>query len=378
MFTINIPKNGEIYPKIIDISHLITVSYLKYHLLILNQLTSLKLLVMKNEPSSIDCIDKKYKKISLSIAFLLVVSAITFIIIQFNITGKTSEILFISLTLFESLFILFAGLLMIGYIRNKGTDLYTSFDYFKEPIDPKLEINKLVCIFQHYRKYWALILIWALSMGLLPSLKKYWHGYFSLNIFFGIFLFFTNIITSYFVILIILFFIRVRNLWTLVKVELWNRENPAAKFIFSVSKRIALIGAIYMTSSLTAWNTSQTITPFGSEIILFFIFSILLLVSSIIIPLLPFINSIISLKNKALCEIDSKIQSEYLILVDSYDKKGPSVEFDKMNELVEMRKKIEAIHSFPFQLNTIFTSLSIVTISLIPKIIEIVLTNLIS
>jgi len=199
----------------------------------------------------------------------------------------------------------------------------------------------------------------------------------SLSILFGIFLFFTNIITSYFVILLILFFIHTKKLWALIKVELWNRENPAAKFIFSASKWTALIAIVYMTSSLTAWNTSEKITPFGNEIILFFIFSFVLLMASIVIPILPFIRKINKLKNDALCEIDCKIQTEYSELLNNFKKDGDKLKFEKMNGLIEMRKKIEYIHIYPFQLKTITAAISIILISLIPKIVEIVLTALI-
>jgi hypothetical protein len=331
---------------------------------------------MKNDQTSVTCIDKNYRKLAFVVATLLVISAIIYLVMQFKLTGKISDILFVSLTLFESLFILFAGSMMIQYIKNKGMNLYTSFDYFKEPVNPEIEINKLVCIFQHYNKFWIFVLIWAICMGALPYFQNYWVNYSSLNIFFGIFLFFTNVITSYFVILLILLFVRIRKLWILIKVELWNRENPAAKFIFSISKRVAIIGSIYMTSSLTAWNTSEKITPFGNEILIFFAFSVALLLASIIIPLLPFINTIINLKNNALCDIDYKIQKEYSVLLDNFNKDGRKVEFIKMNELVEMRKKIESIQTFPFQLRTISAAISIIIISLIPKILELILTNL--
>ena len=333
---------------------------------------------MKNNTNSVEFTMKSYKKLSIISATLLIISAVVYLVSQFRITGKICDVLFISLTLFESLFILFSGSLMIQYIQSKGPTFYTSFDYFIDKEKPKEEINKLLFIFQHYDKTWILILVWSICMGILPYFKGYWSNNDFLGILLGIFLFFTNIITSYFVILLILFFIHTKKLWSLINIELWNRENPAAKFIFSLSKWTAIIGAVYMTSSLTAWNTSVKITSFGNEIILFLIFSVVLLIASIIIPLLPFIRKISDLKNKALGEIDGNIQTEYSAIIEEFNHHGKQVKFEKMNGLIEMRKRIESIQIFPFQLKTIFTSISIILISLIPKLIEIILVALFS
>jgi hypothetical protein len=328
---------------------------------------------MEQCPKSITLTKKNYRILSVIVSILLVISAVVYLLLQFKSESKISDVLFVSLTLFESLFVLYAGTFMIKYLESKGLSFYTSLNFFTDPEEPKIEINKLICIFNHYSKTWYLLLIWAICMGVLPYFQNYWENNLTLSISFGVFLFFTNIITSYFVVLLIFFFIRTKKMWSLIKVELWNRENPAAKFIFSVSKWTAIIAAVYMTSSLTAWNTSEKIEPFGNEIILFLAFSIVLLISSIIVPILPFIRKIRELKNIALTEVDSNIQSEYSELLAKFKTNKETTDFERMNGLVEMRKKIDSIQIFPFQLKTISAAISIIVISLIPKIIESVL-----
>lgn len=331
---------------------------------------------MEQCPKSILITRKNYRYLSIIASSLLVISSIVYLLLQFKNQSKISDVLFVSLTLFESLFVVYAGTFMIKYLESKGLSFYTSLNFFNDLEEPKNEINKLICIFSHYSKTWYIILLWAISMGILPYFQNYWEDNLILNISFGIFLFFTNIITSYFVILLIFFFIRTKKMWSLIKVELWNRENPAAKFVFSVSQWTALIATVYMTSSLTAWNTSEKVTPFGNEIVLFLLFSIALLISIIVVPILPFIKKIRELKNDALSEIDGNIQSEYSELLTKFKNEKEATNFEKMNGLIEMRKKIETIKDFPFQLKTISAGLSIIMISLIPKIIEFLLNEL--
>jgi hypothetical protein len=333
----------------------------------------LKSILMKKNCESIEFTKKSYKKLAIIVSIFLIISSSIYLVSQFLITNKISDVLFVSLTLFESLFVLYSGSLMIKYLESKGLAFYTSLNYFNDPESPKKEINRLICIFQHYSKSWVFILLWSICMGILPYFQGYWANNLSLSILFGAFLFFTNIITSYFVILLFFFFIRTKKLWSLIKVELWNRENPAAKFIFSVSKWVALIATVYMTSSITAWNTSEKITPFGNEIILFLVFSVALLIASIVVPIFPFIKKISELKNNALCEIDCNIQTEYSELLKDFKNDGNKVKFEKMNGLIEMRKRIESIQIYPFQLKTFIAAISIILISLIPKIIEIIL-----
>lgn len=323
-----------------------------------------------------ESVKKSYKKLSIIVSLLLITSAIVYIVFQFITNGTIKDILFVSLTIFESLFILYAGWIMIRYIESKGFSFYTSLKYFTEIEQPEKEINNLIGIFQNFKKTWPLIFIWAIGVFIFTVYKDCWENNITLNLLFGIFLFFTNIITAYGIILLYNFIKATRKMWFLIKVELWNRENPAAKFIFSVSKRIAIIGAVYMTSSFTAWNTSEVTESLGNEIIIILIFSVIILFVSIVIPILPFINRIVALKNMALSDIDTQIQLEYNVLKKSFNKAESNIQFEKMNELIEMRKRIVSIQVFPFQLKTILASLSIIIISLLPKAVELILITI--
>ena len=319
---------------------------------------------------------KQYSWFAILSSAFLVISSVIYLFFEFYIEKKITDILFLSLTLFESLFVIYSGYMIIKYIQRKSVPFYTSLDSFTEHEKPKEELTKIIINFICFSNYWFIILIWASVMATVPYFQSYWENNLILNVLFGVFLFFTNIITSYFVILLILFFVRIRHVWSIIKVELWKRENVAARFIFSLSKRITIIAAIYMTSSLTAWNTSGNISAFNNAIIIFFAFSVLVLISSIIVPLLPFASRIGQLKNDALRELDGNIQSEYSILLDKFKIGDEKVNFDRMNELLAMRKRIEGIFTFPFQLKTITASISIIFISLLPKIIELILVKL--
>jgi hypothetical protein len=316
-----------------------------------------------------ETIVKSYKGFAVLSGSLLIISSIIYSVMQLIMNKTISDTLFISLTLGESLFILFAGYRILLFIVQNRVKLSS---YAMSSSDPKLGLRvylKLVNMFILSISIVFVIIIWAGIMGVMPLLQNYWIDNNILTLLYGLFLFFTNVITAYFLILLLRFFRLSGKLWNLVHVELWKRKTPSAQFIFSLTKQITLVAAIYMTSSLTAWVTSPKV-PFGGEILIFILFSILLLIGSITIPSFPYIRNISNLKRDALIEIDSKIQDEYQYILGLLQAKNIDVSFNKMNALIEMRNKIESISIFPFRIETIAASISIILISLLPVFLE--------
>jgi hypothetical protein len=312
---------------------------------------------------------RNYKLFGIISGSLLIISSIIYSFIQLLLNKTISDTLFISLTLGESLFVLYAGYKILLFIVRNEEIFNSSNKSFADSALSTREYTNLIKIFNNFKILLPVIFLWAIVMGLMPVFQKYWKESMILNILYGAFLFFTNIITSYFLLVLLQYFRLSGRLWNLVQVELWKKDNTSARFIFSLTKIIVLVAAVYMTSSLTAWVTSPKV-PFGPEIIVFIIFSILLLTGSIILPSIPFTRKKSALKRKALADIDCKIQDEYQKLTDILQSTGKEVNFNKMNSLLEIRHRIEAINVFPFRLETLTASLSIIIISFLPVFLE--------
>jgi hypothetical protein len=90
------------------------------------------------------------------------------------------------------------------------------------------------------------------------------------------------------------------------------------------------------------------------------------------VPVRPYVKKIQLLKENALAEVDEKIQQEYKHLLDQM-KADDNNDLSRINSLIEMRKKIEDIQSYPFKTKTLTASLSIIFISLLPVLIDFVL-----
>lgn len=279
-----------------------------------------------------ELISKKYRIFAIISGTLLIISGLAYSVFQLIVYSKIIDMAFISLTIGESLFILFVGNWILGYIiKNRTLFCSTTIN----PSNPEKNISvcsRLIENFGDFRVKIPILLIWASIMGLLPLLQKYWSKDLTSTILYGIFLFFTNIITAYFCIILISFFIISRKLWDVVKVELWKQENIPANYIFNISKRIAIATSVYLTSSITAWLTSPKV-PFGGEIIIIIVFSIVILIGSIILPPIPYISKMTKLKQNALVDIDSKLQREYLHLIETMQTKDNKVLYDNMNLL---------------------------------------------
>ncbi|MEI7898366.1 MAG: hypothetical protein WCJ26_15115 [bacterium] len=314
-------------------------------------------------------ISRIYAKFAYVCGSMVLLSGIIYMAIQWIFINIVKDTLFISLSIGASIFILYFARNVIIYIVNNGPLFYTSTISLTDPDKSKTEYDKLLRLFTNFKLLIPFGILWGTIAGFIPLYFGLWSESSPIAISFGIFLFCICFITGFFLLILVSFFNVSKNLWDLIQVELWKRDNMASEFLIALSRKTSIVAAIYISICLVAWIVTPVV-PVSKELIIYIIFSVSLLISSIIIPIRPFSLKLQIMKHNALGEIDEKIQKEYMEIIENLKVNIKNVNFDQMNLLIEMRKKIEDIQIYPYRIKTITASLSIIIISLFPVIVQ--------
>ncbi len=311
---------------------------------------------------------KKYKIFASLTALFIIISGSIYLSVQFRMIGKVSDLFFIGLSVAESCFILLNGLWLFRYTVSSEAPFKVLTAASTGSADSEKAYGGFISVFGKFKLILPVSVLWALGSGILPVINNFWNQW-TLSVLFGIFLFFANLVTAYFLILLFAYFIYSRKLWNLIEVELWKRESREAHFLFGLSRQISLYGTVYGAANITAWLSSPVI-PRGKEVFFIIAASILILTGAIIVPVLPYIHKITAKKRAALIDIDEKIQTEYSEILEKLSNHLPGIRFDRINALLEMRQRIEAIQAFPYKIKTLSTGISIILISSVPIFIQ--------
>jgi hypothetical protein len=319
-------------------------------------------------------ISRIYARFAYVCGTMVLLSAIFYMVIQWIIINEIKDSLYISLSLIASIFILYFARNIIKFIIDNGPSFYSSAISLKDPAKSKQEYDKLLRIFTNFRLLIPFGIGWGSIAGLLPLFLKLWPNNTTIAASFGIFLFCICFITGFFLFILISFFFVSKKLWDLIQVELWKRDNTASEFLLALSRKTSFVAAIYIAITITAWIITPVV-PASKELIIYVIFSIVLLIGSVVIPIRPFTMKLLFMKHNALSDIDEKIQNEYTGIIDDLKANRKDVNFDQMNLLIEMRKKIEEIQVYPYRIKTLTASLSIIIIALLPVIVQFIFTK---
>ncbi len=316
---------------------------------------------------------RRYRNFTIIAGSVNVAAGLLYLVMQWILTGTVADTVYICLSIGASLFILLKSSHLHKYIISQGPSYYTSaIMTYDEPDRSKVTYDKLVAIFTDFPRNIGSGLLYGAGGMAVPYLLGWWQEVPILRLYFGIFLFTICIITGYFLLVLIRFLIIITKLWEYVKIELWKRMNASVNFLIAISRKEIFIAAIYISICLTAWVTNPVV-PIGSELIAYSIFSMLLLLASLIFPILPYTQRLMNLKDQEIGELDDKIQQEYSRIIMQYRESAQEIHFEQLNTLIEMRKRIEEIQVYPFKVKSLVTSISVILISLLPAIVQFLL-----
>jgi hypothetical protein len=316
-----------------------------------------------------DNILKIYQRFLYTCATLVLLSGIIYLEIQWIFTRDIKDKLFVFFSIGASILILCCAWNILNFIRkNEMSFCAVGIDSLDLDTNRK-EYDKLLFIFIDYRLAIPFGIIWGVAASYIPFYFDIWPTNSIVAFAFSFFLFCNCFITGFYLLNLVRYFFITKNLWDLIEVELWKRDKRAADFLLPLSKKTSLLASLYISITLMAWITTPFV-PFTKELISYLIFAVVLLIASVVLPIRPFSSKLKKEKHLALYEIDEKIQKEYIEIIRNLKVDKEGVNYDTMNLLLEMRKKIEDIHIYPYRIKTISASFSIIIISLLPVFVQ--------
>ena len=187
-----------------------------------------------------------YNKRILNIILILipVIIGIVYISFQWVINRKIQDFKFVIILITANI-LLIQGLIYISRYVSKNSINFFKFTLKTEDTG---KIEKESSDFLNKIFNYKFMTISGFAYGSLVAfapvvIKSVWLNNNSLKILLSVFLFTINFVTGVSVYSLIVFFIHSIKLGTIVKVELWNRENISTNFIRNTAYRVSLIGS---------------------------------------------------------------------------------------------------------------------------------------
>lgn len=305
------------------------------------------------------------------LSLLTLTSGIIYLIFQWSTTGELEDTYFVSMLIGATL-ILLLGIRYLGdFLLNKGKDFYDFILSTDDPQQVYKEYNEFFLKVMNFRNMTLVGLFYGLAIGTAPFSLGVWSDNFLLRVLLSVFLFFVNFVTGISFYSLISFFYNSVRLGKMIRVDLWQIENPSTIFLLGATRRIAILASIYIAISLTSVLFSKL--PIDSLVILYSIFSGCVILSSLVVPSYPIMQKLKRAKIKNLMEIDKKLNEIFYKAIDDIKNEEKTVDLEKFDTLLQLRWSISNISIFPFRAKSISAGISVTVLSSLPIFVQVLL-----
>lgn len=302
---------------------------------------------------------------------VLVGSGLLYLFSQFSVNNSITDSLFLGL-LFGSSLILLVGIKWIQIFFHKNLEGFYDSLESEHALTIETLLNLVKGVFKNPYSIMS-GLVYGIAVGLSPFLFDIWEEVIILKIELALFLFIVNFLTGSALFSLVMLFKFLYNASNNVRVNMYDRYNNSARFITDISKRASIIASLYVAFSITSIYFSEL--PINTITISYSIFSALIILTAYVIPMIPIRNRILNIKKETINTLSFEIQKEF----DSLIKKTISheeIDTSRYEALLEMRSKVNGLPSFPIGLKGIWNALSIIGITLLPILIELLLEKI--
>lgn len=307
----------------------------------------------------------------ISYTLLLLISGIIYIIVQWLNTEEIVDSVFISMLVGATVLLLFGLKYSSIYLQNKGKDFYS---FIISTDDPEKVLKDHQSFFRstiNTSRMTVSGIVYGIIVGSSPFLLNLWGNIPQNRIYLSIFLFLVNYITGLAFYSLIMFYLHSFRLGEKIKIDLWRVDNPSTRFLLGATRRISLLSSLYVSLCLSSILFS--LFPITELIIAYSIFACLILLSSLIIPSYPVMDKLKKAKQKNLEEIDIKINDLFYGMIDKVNSGSNDIDWKQLEILFQLRDRIESVTVLPFKSKTVSAAVSIVLISIVPVIVQIIL-----
>lgn len=298
-------------------------------------------------------------------------AGLAYVIYQWFVQSKIDDPIFVGL-LTANTYAMYRFAMFLKQILVK-----TSNDYHKALLDTGVDFDKAIFIKEIFDKNRSFLtgITFGLVFFFVSLLVAPWGHGSNLNIFLAVFLFAANVITGMGLYSLYKYFKYSLTIGSNIEVDLWDRSNPAISELVEINRYVVLAIAFVACSGMLSIMFSKFNLDYS--IVFFSVFSVSIILLAYAIPLMPVTTQIRKKKKMHLGNISKRIQNEYTFLISSSEDKDSNIDITRFDALISVYRSVKGVKAFPpVGEQSVNTAVSVVFLTMLPSIIDFVLSNL--
>ena len=294
-----------------------------------------------------------------------------YVLAQWLNNKSVLDTFFIGILLGATAFLMRALQIIHRFILQRGIDF---FAFVAAQPRQQAELEKypelISSVFHSKRMTWIGIL-YGLALGSTPYVLGVWPQNHLLRLLLALFMFSINFVTGVGFYGLITFFVKSLKLGQLIRVDLWQKENPSTEFLLGAARQVCLRVSAYIC--LCNASVLFSVLPLSGFVLGYAMFSGSLIILSLIIPAVPIVQKIAATKRDALHQVNTQLQGEFSQILEGCRSQGGQLDLTRLERLMALRDKIESTTVLPFRVRFFGTGISVVLISLLPAVLQFLL-----
>lgn len=299
---------------------------------------------------------------------------VSYVVAQWLRIGRIADGLFVSLLVVATFSLSASVRRAIGQLQAEGVGALLYLRQTSEQSTAReveiflrelLDLNRAIAVGATY----------GLVVGAAVPVLGVWGEEPVLAVLLAAFLFIVNVATGVGLLGLLQFFLAAIRLGRTMRIDLWQVDNPATTFVVGATRRVAIMTALY--AAVCNSSVLFSLLPINGYIIGYFVFSGLVLVSSIAVPVLPIVKRLEAAKRKVLADFDRRLFVTFSHSLGDLTGESIEVDFESLKTLLDLREQIRRQETWPFRLQAVFAALSVMLLSAIPVVLQVVIDQMI-
>lgn len=315
------------------------------------------------------------RPVGVAIIVFTVLTGAIYLTLQMLIAGKIVDGPFVGLLTGATLYLYLAIKNYIEFFKQRNIELYVDINANEEPMKLYNASTTKIRKFLSFIPLTTAGIFYGGVIGGSVFILNLWQVDIKLKWSLASFLFIVNFMTGIaFYTMIYIYYVKITTS-RFIHVELWNSETTSNRFILDSTKKMTLLSSLYISVCISSILFS--VFPFSSIVIIYTLFSACIIITALILPTIHTTRQLSNKKVIAIQNIDCQIQKEYQKILNQIIEQDAERKHEKLDSLFSLKDKILSVNTFPFKINYIITAFGVLTISLMPVLIQTVANTII-
>ena len=291
-----------------------------------------------------------------------------YVIGQWLVTGEVQDPIFVGILMANG----FALHTLLLYFINHFTSSAEAISNSLSDKDVSFEAGEFIGdLFNRRRSVTTGLIFGTLFLAAVMTILQVWEDNRSLRTLLGLFLFSTNFITGMAVYSLFIYYRKSLELGDLADIDLWDRSCSIFKFLVDTNSYLVLsVGYICFAATI---SLVFSVFEFTFSLTFFSIWSLVVLVTTFIVPLIPVSKRIRDLKVEHTEKLAVQRQIAYDRVSDSLIS-GGDLDTSKLDAIRTLQNEIKSVRVFPpVGAKSVETAIVVTILTVLPSLVDFVL-----